>query len=695
MKKIIAVLLCILMLAVAMAPAVSAISVDITDTGAKYDFETVFETKDITGVAQIKFDYRIETTNSVGPGWNTQSFGLFDEDGKFIQTWYHWPSGSVLIPHDAPINADGVGEGTAVWNIPATEASKFDFSKVCEFDGYLWGSRICDITITNLRAVMPNGSEILLSQNCEQAADEDQVSLYNKGDAVTNEGAAGVYDFTKTWTFDEPMDISLRSYVEFDVSVVPHGTTTKLAEGPGYYKTSLTLTDDEGNTFVTPDVLVHDARGYMSNHIWAEAFTTECETFDFTSVVSATLYASCNRIATYYFNDITFGTSESGLDTFGELLGERDKGPDDARIVMAGSNVDTSFEYAFEKTDFSTAYAIAYDYNIVAISDSAPAPAYHWAKAAIFDSNGNFNEWTTNVLPNNAYGSGTITTPIPRIGNADLRDICEFNILISITQTAIYTIDNLRLVDSKGNTVKMLEHTGYDNLVSFKGEGEGKANTFVSDSMYSYDETVVFTPVDLSKYGQLRFTYVVAQESNPHNKLSAGPGYHSQSVKIINAKGEAIELTDAIQHDARGKNVVSILLNDKEFDYSCVNAIQITLMGNRSATYWIESVEAMNSKYKWYSMEEIHELEVNPPVDPPATEDNGSDDGVTGTDKPNNETNATDGVTENTADVVEDTTSPAEDDGGWGKVIPIIAGGLILIGAVVAIGFVALRKKKD
>jgi len=182
MKKLLAILLCALMLMVSIAPAASALSASVTTNGGEIVFETVFDTADITGATHIKFDYVIETTVSQGPGWAKQAFGLFDADGKFIESYYSWPSGSLLIPSDLTVDLEGIARGTAVWTLPTVDASKFDFSKVCEFDGYLAANREHELTITNLRAVKGDGTEILLSADCSQAAKEDQVSLYSEGE---------------------------------------------------------------------------------------------------------------------------------------------------------------------------------------------------------------------------------------------------------------------------------------------------------------------------------------------------------------------------------------------------------------------------------------------------------------------------------------------------------------------------------
>ena len=695
MKKLLAILLCALMLMVSIAPAASALSASVTTNGGEIVFETVFDTVDITGATHIKFDYVIETTVSQGPGWAKQAFGLFDADGKFIESYYSWPSGSLLIPGDLTVDLEGIARGTAVWTLPTVDARKFDFSKVCEFDGYLVANREHELTITNLRAVKGDGTEILLSADCSQSAKEDQVSLYSEGEGIPAVLSNGAYVFNKTWTFDEPLDISLNSYIEFDAGIVPTGTKTKLAEGPGYFNTALTLTDDDGNTFAESEVFTQDSRGYTYNRIWAESFKTTCTTFDFTSVVSATISSSANRPATYYFTDIKAGTAESALDKFGELLDDEVKGPDDARIVIGGNRVPASFEFAFEKTNLSTAYAIAYDYKIEAVSDGARAPAYLSCVAAIFDSKGNFNEWSgTSVLPNETYGSGTVTTIIPRLGAADLTDICEFDIFIDITETAIYTINNLRVVDRYGNTVKALTHTGDENLVSFKGEGEGITTVLGTNGAYEYYDVIEFEPVDLSKYSSLRFDLVISQTLDSHNKLSVGPGYHGQSVMLINTEGQEIEVTTAINHDVRGRQTVKLMLNDKEFDYSCVTAVRVYLLGNRQATYWLENIEAMNSKYKWYSMAEIHELEVNPPVEDdgkkPPVEDS-KPETPSDTTK-NDETEPAEDVTTDDTSAVEDTSAPAEDDSGCGSVI---AGGVAIIGAVALTSVILRRKKED
>lgn len=690
MKKIIALVLCILMIGALFIPSASAMNISI-DPNTRQDFETVFKTTDLTGAVQIKFDYVLSTTASVGPGWHYQSFGLFDADGKFLEADFR-KGGLPLIGHDLQIQSNGTSSGTAVWTLPAFKTGEFDIARVCEFDGYLWGNRASTLVITNLRAVMSNGNEVILSADCPQAADEDQVSLYCEGEAITPTETESKFILNKTWNFDEPIDIGVRSYAEFAVGVVPIGATTKLYEGPGYYETSLTLKDDEGNTFVAPNVLVSDGRGYMNNRIWAEGFGTECETFDFTSVVSATLYAKGNRKANYYFGDISFVTSTAGLNKFGDLLDSGEKAPDASRLVNGGVDTPASFEFAFDKADLSTAYAIAYDYKIEAISEEAPAPGYHWAKAAIFDSKGNFNEWAgTSVLPNATYGSGTMTTIIPRIGDADLTDICEFDIYICINQTAIYTIKNLRIVDKNGNTVKALEPKGYDKLVSFGGEGEGISATKEDNGRYKLDETVIFNAVDLTKYTSLRFALTVAPKSNPRDKLAAGPGYFSQSIKLINTKGQAVELNDAVTSDGRGKQTISIRLNNKDFDYSCVNAVQVTLEGNREATYWIDSIEAMNAKYKWYTIEQVYDLEINPPAEESDEKEPDKTEDTADTDK-KDETTIDETVTDVTETTVEDTTAPAEDDGGCGSVI---AGGIALMGAFAAMGVVALRKKED
>lgn len=555
-----------------------------------------FDPTDISGYTSLRVDYMLQSTEQKGPGWHKQMFGLFDSDGNFIET-------QNLLPSDATL-LGGISIGTLSWDI--SSATGIDFTKVCEFDVMLRGNRNATLTLTNLRVCKDNGNDLILSADCGQPNPPVAMFLYETQIQSVLGGCAQYpnnYGIDQTIALPITFDLSESSYISFPMAIETLESTGKLMEGPGYFHSFLRIIDTEGHTATVSDFMVHDVRGKVNCIVEMSKFNKDQPEMDMSKVVSIQMVLVGNRPATYSFDIDHFFASDPSF------------------YLIAVEGKIASLEFVFDEIDFSNAFSFAYDYQIQPEKDGARVPGFHFRKAALFDVNGQMLEWENDVvLPEGVYGSGTVTFAIPPMVSVNKNRIAEFDVCVKSNITTIISIFNLRLLNAEGKTIETINIQKGKDPIAFSSNGiklissvggysgeEGRWSQFIGlDYLYS------FQPIDVSSYKTLQFDLTTVQQTSPHDKLSQGPGYHTNGVILHNAKGQVLCYENLLPSDVRGRETLAVSLKNSNFDFTCLNGLEIYFASNAIATYYLDQVSVLTPAYKRITVEEVYALQNKP-----------------------------------------------------------------------------------